>query len=203
MNAKKAIEKRLISRKAAPRKKTTKWELRLYVAGQTPNSLAAFANLKIICEEHLKGEYSIDVIDLLENPQLSNFILGAYTNSESVNSTFNLGAGNHQAGIGIGFKHELRDIFFEYVTGTKSNANISGYSIGGVFKVLWPDLQIFARVDSYDPDTSINNDTREKTFYGVIFDWSKDIRLSADVQNAKVGDGAVTSAFYLHSMVNF
>ncbi|MFA5887060.1 MAG: hypothetical protein WC863_04825 [Patescibacteria group bacterium] len=140
---------------------------------------------------------------LLENPQVGKFILGAYSNSESVNSTFNLGAGNHQAGIGIGFKHELRDIFFEYVTGTKSNASISGYSIGGVFKVLWPDLQIFARADSYDPDTSIDNDTREKTFYGVIYDWSKDIRLSADVQNAKVGNGAVTSAFYLHSLVNF
>jgi circadian clock protein KaiB len=47
------------------------WELRLYVAGQTPNSIKAFANLKKICEEHLKGAYKIDVIDLLENPQLA------------------------------------------------------------------------------------------------------------------------------------
>ncbi len=47
------------------------WELRLYVAGQTPRSLAAFANLKQICEEHLAGQYRIEVIDLLENPQLS------------------------------------------------------------------------------------------------------------------------------------
>ena len=47
------------------------WELRLYVAGQTPKSLLAFANLKKICEEHLKGEYRIEVIDLLENPQLA------------------------------------------------------------------------------------------------------------------------------------
>jgi circadian clock protein KaiB len=47
------------------------WELRLYVAGQTPNSIKAFANLKKICEEHLKGTYKIDVIDLLENPQLA------------------------------------------------------------------------------------------------------------------------------------
>lgn len=140
---------------------------------------------------------------LLENPQAGKFILGAYTNHESVNSSFDLSAGNRQSGIGIGFKHELRDIFFEYLTGTKSNANISGYSIGGVFKVLWPDLQVFARADNYDPDTATDNDTREKSFYGLIYDWSKDIRLSADVQNARVGDGAVTSAFYLHSMVNF
>lgn len=46
------------------------WELRLYVAGQTPKSLTAFANLKKICEQHLGGRYRIDVIDLIENPQL-------------------------------------------------------------------------------------------------------------------------------------
>jgi circadian clock protein KaiB len=45
--------------------------LRLYVAGQTNKSLAAFANLKKICEEHLCGKYRIEVIDLLENPQLA------------------------------------------------------------------------------------------------------------------------------------
>jgi circadian clock protein KaiB len=48
-----------------------KWELRLYVAGMTPKCLSAFANLKKICEEHLQGCYAIEVIDLLENPQLA------------------------------------------------------------------------------------------------------------------------------------
>ena len=47
------------------------WELRLYVAGQSPKSLAAFANLKRICEEHLKGRYRIEVVDLVKNPQLA------------------------------------------------------------------------------------------------------------------------------------
>ncbi len=47
------------------------WKLRLYVAGHTPKSIAAFANLKKICEEHLKGKYHIEVIDLLKNPQLA------------------------------------------------------------------------------------------------------------------------------------
>ena len=47
------------------------WELRLYVAGQTPNSLKAFANLKKICEEHLAGQYRIEIVDLLENPTLA------------------------------------------------------------------------------------------------------------------------------------
>ena len=47
------------------------WQLRLYVAGQTPKSLTAFSNLKKICENHLKGRYRIEVIDLVEQPQLS------------------------------------------------------------------------------------------------------------------------------------
>ncbi len=47
------------------------YQLRLYVAGQTPKSLAAFQNLKRICEERLKGEYSIEVIDLRLNPILA------------------------------------------------------------------------------------------------------------------------------------
>ena len=45
------------------------WELRLYVAGQTPKSVAAFNNLKKLCHEHLEGKYRIEVIDLLQNPQ--------------------------------------------------------------------------------------------------------------------------------------
>lgn len=48
-----------------------RWNLRLYVAGQTPRSLTAFNNLKGICEEYLKGQYHIEVIDLMENPTLA------------------------------------------------------------------------------------------------------------------------------------
>lgn len=48
-----------------------RWALRLYVAGQTAKSITAFANLKKICEEHLHGQYSIEVVDLLVNPQLA------------------------------------------------------------------------------------------------------------------------------------
>jgi len=47
------------------------WELRLYVAGTTPKSLAAFANLKRICEEHLAGRYTIEIIDLCKQPALA------------------------------------------------------------------------------------------------------------------------------------
>ncbi len=50
------------------------WQLKLYVAGQTPKSLAAFANLKKICDEHLLGKYRIEIIDLLETPPLQRAI---------------------------------------------------------------------------------------------------------------------------------
>jgi circadian clock protein KaiB len=47
------------------------WILRLYTAGQSPKSLAALANLKRVCDEHLAGRYTIEVIDLLKNPRLA------------------------------------------------------------------------------------------------------------------------------------
>ena len=50
---------------------SAKWELKLYVAGQTPKSLQAFSNLKRICEDYLAGEYRIEIIDLMQNPQLA------------------------------------------------------------------------------------------------------------------------------------
>jgi circadian clock protein KaiB len=47
------------------------WNLRLYVAGQTPKSVTALANLKKICDEHLTNQYKIEVVDLVRNPQLA------------------------------------------------------------------------------------------------------------------------------------
>ncbi|KAA2243600.1 circadian clock protein KaiB [Chitinophaga agrisoli] len=51
--------------------KEKKWQLRLYVAGNTPKSMTALHNLRKYCEEHLQGQYVIEVIDLLEHPQLA------------------------------------------------------------------------------------------------------------------------------------
>jgi circadian clock protein KaiB len=47
------------------------WNLRLYIAGQTPKSITALTNLKKICEQHLANQYSIEIIDLVRNPQLA------------------------------------------------------------------------------------------------------------------------------------
>ena len=52
-------------------RKPVAWKLRLYVAGQTPKSVRAFANLKVLCDEHLKGRYQIEVIDILDHPDMA------------------------------------------------------------------------------------------------------------------------------------
>ena len=58
-------------RTATPSRDVKAYVLRLYVAGQPPKSVLAFRNLKQICEDHLQGRYEIEIIDLLENPQLA------------------------------------------------------------------------------------------------------------------------------------
>jgi circadian clock protein KaiB len=66
-------KKRKISMPRAPKAGTRSdsWDLHLYVAGKTPKARAALGNLKLICEEKLKGKYNINVIDLLKNPQIA------------------------------------------------------------------------------------------------------------------------------------
>lgn len=64
-------EKATLPRRGGLDEDGERWRLRLYVAGQTPRSLTAFTNLKKLCEEHLKGKYQIEVIDLLKNPALA------------------------------------------------------------------------------------------------------------------------------------
>ena len=59
------------TRARVPTSKRVTWKLRLYVAGQTPKSIRAFANLKVLCDERLKGRYQIEVIDLLEHPDMA------------------------------------------------------------------------------------------------------------------------------------
>lgn len=58
-------------RRSAKTRRGDFYRLRLYIAGQTPNSIAAIANLKRICEDKLRGKYRIEVVDLLEKPQLA------------------------------------------------------------------------------------------------------------------------------------
>ena len=69
--ASKTISKKPTSRSTPLAEQAEFWELRLYVAGQTARAITAFANLKKLCEEHVKCKYHIEVIDLLKNPQLA------------------------------------------------------------------------------------------------------------------------------------
>ena len=67
-----AVKKPVRGRTRKPARRAPKaWKLRLFVAGQTPKSVRAFANLEVLCEKHLKGRYQIEVIDLLEQPHLA------------------------------------------------------------------------------------------------------------------------------------
>ena len=70
-NSRKGMKKSPAKKQAAKTSRSDFFILRLYIAGQTPNSITAIANLKKICEEKLQGKYSIEVVDLLEKPQLA------------------------------------------------------------------------------------------------------------------------------------
>jgi circadian clock protein KaiB len=64
-------ERKAPARATQPRAASAEWELRLYVAGETARCAAALTNLRRLCEEHLKGRYRIEVVDLLQHPQLA------------------------------------------------------------------------------------------------------------------------------------
>jgi circadian clock protein KaiB len=71
MSGESTVSKRAAAQRERAKSVPAKWDLRLYVAGQTPKSLEAFANLKRICEQHLAGQYRIEVVDLVKQPQLA------------------------------------------------------------------------------------------------------------------------------------
>ena len=71
MKAKNEISGLKLKEEKSQKSTNDMWVLRLYVAGQTPKAITAFTNLKKICEEQLNGKYTIEVIDLMQNPQLA------------------------------------------------------------------------------------------------------------------------------------
>jgi circadian clock protein KaiB len=71
MKAPAVSKKRAGARNSGRKKKAVLWDLRLYIAGETPRATTALQNLKSICEEHMEGQYRIEVIDLLKDPQLA------------------------------------------------------------------------------------------------------------------------------------
>ncbi|MFA5113355.1 MAG: hypothetical protein WC529_03545 [Candidatus Margulisiibacteriota bacterium] len=135
-------------------------------------------------------------------------LLGAFGNVESLKSDFSFNGSMKQAGLDLVYKHDLGAANLEYVTGSKSSKKINGYSLGGIFNVgtalgFLPDLSLFARLDNYDPSAAASNDEKKKTFYGVTYDWGKDVKLALDMQTAQTGSGTTTSILYAHSSITF
>ena len=135
-------------------------------------------------------------------------IVGAMVNVDGMNTSFDPSTSTKQGALELAYKHDLGAANFEYVTGSKSGAKINGTSLGGIFNVgtalnFLPNLNLFARVDNYDPNTNVANNEISRTFYGVTYDWGKDIKLALDQQTAQTGSGATTSILYLHTAVTF
>ncbi|MDD5594178.1 MAG: hypothetical protein PHG97_05520 [Candidatus Margulisbacteria bacterium] len=135
-------------------------------------------------------------------------IVGAMANVEGLNTSFDPSTSNKQAALELAYKHDLGAANYEYVTGSKSSKKIVGSSLGGIFNIgsafnFLPNLNVFARVDNYDPDTTLANNEIARTFYGVTYDWGKDIKLALDQQTMQTGSGATTAILYLHTSVTF
>ena len=123
---------------------------------------------------------------------------GSSPSGSRITFTFNPSSSTKQAGLGLGYQHDLGKVFCEYLKGSKSAKSIMGYSVGGVFNIggMWGNFNgynLFARADYYDPNANVNNDENKKTYYGATYDWTKDLKLALDIQNSQTGNGAVTS----------
>ena len=123
------------------------WDLRLYVAGQTPKSIIALQNLKRLCEEHLAGRYRIEVVDLLKNPQLARgdqilAIPGLKDDADKLKAAVFLRPSDSDGkGIAVGFN----DNHTEWLPVDKAKAIIEKQT-GKTLE------QLIARQVNYDPD---------------------------------------------------
>ncbi len=144
---------------------------------------------------------------LYEDPVWGKFILGVFGNIASLNGAdLSYNGSDKQAGATAAVKGDWGMTYFEYVTGSKSAKKIGGWSGQLVLNaglVGVPALNAFYRQDFYQPNTATAGTDIKKSFYGLTYDWNKDIKVAADVQNSQTGAGATISALYLHTMVSF
>ena len=128
--------------------------------------------------------------------EMGKVIVGVLANVKSFWTDDPDGA-TRQIDLLAAWKADSGVVYAEYLKGTK----ISGYSAGGKYMFL-PGTWAFARATNYDPDTTKASNEINRNFYGLTYDWSKDVKLAADIQTAQTGNGAVSSTFYLHSLVS-
>jgi len=166
---------------------------------------AGYASPALTGKKAVAGRLNTNVY---EDPIGGKVILGGYLNLEGINTSFDWAGTNKQGGVELAYKHELGAANFEYITGSKSNKKILGTSTGVVFNFgsalgFFPNLGIFARLDNYNPNTASANNNIVKTFYGLTYDYGKNLRFAVDQQTTQTGSGALTSIFYLQSSIAF
>ncbi|MFA6170643.1 MAG: hypothetical protein WCW67_03160 [Candidatus Margulisiibacteriota bacterium] len=128
---------------------------------------------------------------------LGGVIVGLFGNVAGLKTDASMDSHTKKQAVALlGLKNNTYSAGIEYLYGT----NISGYSVGGTFLVN-PGWTLLARLDNYDPSRSAGNNEVSRSIYGLIYDWGKDVRIAADLQNSKTGTGLATSIFYLHSMI--
>jgi len=138
--------------------------------------------------------------DIFSGANGGSVVLGAYTVM-----TDRFGAGSDSAiyGAMLGYKSEPgSSLYAEYLGGKRSAADISGYSVGGYFFLL-PEVYILGRYDYYNPDISTSASVVQKTFAGLSYVWTKEVRVALDLQSMQTGQSAPQRVAYLHSEIKY
>jgi hypothetical protein len=146
-----------------------------------------------------------------EDPTWGKFIIGVFGNVASLNpSDLTYNGSAKQAGTTVALKGDWGMTYFEYLTGSTGSGStalkIGGYSgqlVINAAPIGVAALNAFYRQDYYQPNTADTSKDINKSFCGLTYDWNKDIKLAADVQNSQTGTGATTSTFYLQTSVSF
>jgi len=142
-----------------------------------------------------------------EDPAWGKFIVGLFGNIAALNpSDLSYASSAKQVGTTLALKGDWGMTYFEYVKGSNSGKSIGGYSgqlVVNAAPLGVAPLNAFYRQDYYQPNTADTSKDINKSFYGLTYDWTKDIKLAVDLQNAQTGSGATTSTLYLNTSVSF
>jgi hypothetical protein len=140
---------------------------------------------------------------LYKSEDVGEVVLGVYSNNVGLLDS-GMSASSSRWGGTLAFKNDWSTLYGEYLTGS----GLNGYSGGGWLE-LPANFRVFARKDYYSPNVEVANNQIDRLFYGVIYDLSKDVKFSADMQSVTGGSaastsrGTTTTAFYLHTLINY
>ncbi len=144
---------------------------------------------------------------LYEDPAWGKFIIGVFGNIASLSNTdLSFGSSSKLLGSTLALKGDWGMTYFEYLRGSGSGKSTGGWS--GMLQlnagfIGVPALNAFYRQDYYQPNTADASKDIKKSFCGLTYDWTKEIKAAFDTQSSQTGTGATTTALYLHTMVSF